>query len=157
MQERVLLEPDIDERGLEAVFEVPDFALEHAADQALFGRALDGEFLEPAVFEHGDAGFERLGVDDDFLVDAFDRFDEALHFLDQTCWQPTRMVSTMPFGCSLTGTGSKTFSSSTSAGVSRLGSRNSLLAAPGVAGASGGKPSAGNPAAMFSARSISCA
>ena len=41
-----------------------------------------------------------------------------------------RMVSTRPLGCSFTGTGSKGFSSSTSAGVSRLGSRKSRL--PGV-------------------------
>ena len=83
MEERVLLEPDIDEGGFEAVFEVADFAFEDAADEALLGRAFDGEFLELAVFEHGDAGFERLGIDDDFLVDLLDRLDEALDFLDQ--------------------------------------------------------------------------
>ncbi len=32
MQERVLLEPDVDERGFQARFEVLDFALEDAGD-----------------------------------------------------------------------------------------------------------------------------
>ena len=33
--------------------------------------------------EHGDARFERLGVDDDFLVDLLFRADEPLDFFDQ--------------------------------------------------------------------------
>ena len=82
MQERILLEADIDEGGFEAVFEIADFAFENAADQAFVGGAFDGEFLELAFFEDGDAGFERLGVDDDFLVDLLDRLDQALDFLD---------------------------------------------------------------------------
>ena len=59
MQEGVLLEADVHEGGLEAVLEIADLALEDAADEAFLGGALDGEFLERAVFEHGDAGFER--------------------------------------------------------------------------------------------------
>ena len=77
VQERVLLEADVHERGLEAVFEVAHPALEDAADEALLGGALDGEFLQLAVLQHGDAGFERLGVDDDFLVDLLVRAGSA--------------------------------------------------------------------------------
>ena len=83
VEKRVLLEADIHEGGFEAVFEVAHLAFEDAADQAFFGRPLDGEFLEPAFLGHGDAGFERLGVDDDFLVDLLDRLDQPLDFLDQ--------------------------------------------------------------------------
>ena len=50
MQEGVFLEADVHERGLEAVFEVADLALEDAADQAFLGGALDVEFLQLAVF-----------------------------------------------------------------------------------------------------------
>ena len=55
------------------------------------------------------------------------------------------------------GTGSN-FSSCTSAGVSRCGSRKCLfVAAVVLSGVRGfGAPSGGRPAAMFSARSISC-
>jgi hypothetical protein len=83
MQKRIFLEADVHERGLEAVFEVADFAFENAADKALLGRALDVEFLELAVFDHGHARFERLGVDDDFLVNAFFRADEPLDFFHE--------------------------------------------------------------------------
>ena len=82
MQEGVFLEADVHERGFQAVFEIAHLAFEDAADEALFGRALDVEFLQLAFFEHGDAGFQRLGVDDDFLVDFFDRLDHPLDFLD---------------------------------------------------------------------------
>ena len=85
MQEGVFLEPDVHERGLEAVFEVAHLALENAADEALLGGALDVEFLQLAVFEHGDARFERLGVDDDLLVDFFLRADEPLDLFDERC------------------------------------------------------------------------
>jgi hypothetical protein len=82
MQERIFLEADVHERGLEAVFEVAHLALEDAADEAFLGRALDVEFLQLAILGHGDARFERLGVDDDFLVDFLFRADEPLDFLD---------------------------------------------------------------------------
>ena len=59
MEEGVFLEANIDEGGLEAVLEVFDFAFENAADEAFLLGAFDGEFLELAVFEDGDAGFER--------------------------------------------------------------------------------------------------
>ena len=36
-----------------------------------------------AVFEHGHARFERLGVDDDFLVNLLFRPDEPLDFFDE--------------------------------------------------------------------------
>ena len=69
----------------------------------------------------------------------------------------TLMVSRMPFGGSLISTGSNGFSSSTWAGVSRCGSRNSFLAGAGSAVSVSGAPCGGRPAAMFSARSISWA
>ncbi len=83
MQKRIFLEADVHERGFQAVFEVADLALENAADEALLGRALDVEFLELAVFRHRDARFERLGVDDDFLVDFLFRADEPLDFFHE--------------------------------------------------------------------------
>ena len=83
MKEGVFLEADVNEGGLESVFQVADLAFEDAADQAFLGGALDVEFLEPAFLEDGDAGFKGFGVDDDFLVDALDRPDEPLDFLEQ--------------------------------------------------------------------------
>jgi len=73
---------DVHKGGFEPVFEVLDLAFEDAADEAFVAGAFDGEFLEFALFQHGDAGFERLGVDDDFLVEFLDRLDESLDFFD---------------------------------------------------------------------------
>ena len=83
MQERIFLEADVHERGLEAVFEVAHLALENAADETFLRGAFDVEFLQPSVFEHGDARFERLGVDDDFLVSFLLRPDEPLNLLHE--------------------------------------------------------------------------
>ena len=83
MQERIFLEADVHERGFEAVFEVAHLALENAADEAFLRGAFDVEFLQPSVFEHGDARFERLGVDDDFLVSFLLRPDEPLNLLHE--------------------------------------------------------------------------
>src|SRR5436190_5099545 len=81
------------------------------------------------------------------LIGLISRFTFVMTF-----WAAILMASTMPLGCSRTSTGLN--SSFTSAGVSRFGSRKFLLLCP--AGASGrGVPSAGSPAATFSARSIS--
>jgi hypothetical protein len=82
MEEGVFFEADIDEGGLEAVFEVLDAAFEDAADQAFVVGSFDGEFLEAAVLEDGDAGFEGFGIDDDLLVDLAGRLHEALDFAD---------------------------------------------------------------------------
>ncbi len=82
MQEGVFLEADVHKRGLQAVLEIAHLALENAADQPLLGGAFDGEFLELAFFEHGHAGFERFGVDDDFLVRLLHRLDQPLDFFD---------------------------------------------------------------------------
>ena len=71
MQKGVLLEADVHERGFQAGLKVFDLSLEHAGDDARFGGALDGELFELAFFENGDAVLQRLGVDDDFLEDAF--------------------------------------------------------------------------------------
>ena len=82
MEEGILLEADIDEGRLQSVFQIADLALENAADQPLLGRALDGELLELALLQHSHAGFEGLGVDDDFLVHLLHRLDQPLHLLD---------------------------------------------------------------------------
>lgn len=82
VEEGVFLEADIDEGGLEAVLEVFDFAFEDAADEALLFGAFDGEFLELAVFEDGDAGFEGLGVDDDLFMNLLLGFDELLDLVN---------------------------------------------------------------------------
>ena len=83
MQEGVLLETDVHECGFKAIFEIAHFAFEDAADQAFVVGPLDGEFLQPAFLGDGHAGFERLRVDDDLLVDFFDWLDQALDSLDQ--------------------------------------------------------------------------
>ena len=68
VEKGVFLEADIHKGRLEAVLQVAHLALEDAADQALLGGALDGEFLQASVLLQGDARFEGFGVDDDFLV-----------------------------------------------------------------------------------------
>ena len=82
MEEGIFFEADVDKGGLEAIFEIANFAFENAANEALFSSTLDGEFFEFAFFQNSHARFKRFGVDDDFFVGAFDRFDEALNFLD---------------------------------------------------------------------------
>ena len=82
MQERIFLEPDVHERGLEAVFEVANAAFEDAADEPFFRRALDVEFFQLAIFRNRDARFERLGIDDDFLVHFLFRTNQALNFFN---------------------------------------------------------------------------
>ena len=72
----------------------------------------------------GDAGFERFGVDDDLLVGAHLGLDQALHLLDHL-GDPRLEILHQTLGRRFDqGTGSD-FSSSTSAGVSRWGWRNS--------------------------------
>jgi hypothetical protein len=78
VEEGVFLEADVHEGGFQAVFKVAHLALEDAADEAFLGSALDVELFELAVFTHRDARFERLGIDDHFLVDLLFRADEAL-------------------------------------------------------------------------------
>ena len=68
VEERVLVEADIDEHRLEAGLDVVDAALEDAADDVLVALAFDGVFLEHAVLEQGDAAFEFLDVDDDAVA-----------------------------------------------------------------------------------------
>ena len=82
MEECILLESDVHERGFQAVFEIADPAFEDAADQALFAGAFDRELLQAAFLQHRDARFERLGVDDDFLVGLLDRADQSLDLVD---------------------------------------------------------------------------
>jgi hypothetical protein len=82
MEEGVFLEADVHEGRLQAVFQIADFALEDAADEALLGGAFDGEFLEASLLDDGDAGFKGFGVDDDVLVGAGFGFDDALDPLD---------------------------------------------------------------------------
>src|ERR1017187_6266823 len=83
MQERIFLEADVHERGFESVFEVAHAALENAADEAFLGGALDVELFEFFILRHRDARFERLGIDDDFLMRLLFRADHPLDFLDE--------------------------------------------------------------------------
>ena len=65
MEERVLREADIDERGLEVVFEVLHTSLEDGADEPLLFGVFDHVLFQPAVLHDGDARFELFDVDDD--------------------------------------------------------------------------------------------
>ena len=69
VEERVLLEADVDEGGLEVVLEVLDASAEDAAHEALLVGMLDHVLFEAPVFEDGDAGLELFDVDDDFSLD----------------------------------------------------------------------------------------
>src|SRR5437867_1592126 len=82
MQEGALFKTDVHKGSLQTVLQVLDFAFENAADKAFVTGAFDGEFLEFALLEHGHAGLEGLGVNDDFLVEFPDRLDEFLDPLD---------------------------------------------------------------------------
>ena len=69
VQERILFEANVDERGFQSGLQIFDLALEDAGDDLFFCCALDGELFELAVLHDGDAIFESLGVDDDFFVE----------------------------------------------------------------------------------------
>ena len=157
VEKRVLLEADIHEGGFEAVFEIAHLAFEDAADQAFFCSSFDSKLLKPPLLGHGDAGFERLGVDDDFLVGFLDRLDQALDFLDQGgCGSPDGFHD--PLWLFLDGHRLKPFLFLCRGGRCERAARGNCLCRrqrPGAA--SVGNPSGGRPAAMFSARSISCA
>ena len=50
MEKGILLVTDVDEHGFEAGFDVLDAALEDAADDVAVADALDGVFLQNAIF-----------------------------------------------------------------------------------------------------------
>ena len=81
VEERVLLEADVDEGGLEVVLEVLDAAAEDAAHEAFLVGVLDHVLLETPVFEYGDACLELFDVDDDFSFDLL-LLEEAHDFVD---------------------------------------------------------------------------
>ena len=62
VEKGVLLEADIDERGLEVVLQVLDAALEDAPNEALLHGVLHLEFLNAAVFHNGHAGLQLFHV-----------------------------------------------------------------------------------------------
>ena len=68
VQERVLLESDVDEGGLQVVLQVLHTPLEYAPDESFLLRMLDHEFLETSVLKDRDAGFELLDIDDDLSL-----------------------------------------------------------------------------------------
>ena len=82
MQERIFLKTDVHERGFQAVFEIADAAFEDAANEPFFGRALDVELFQLAIFSDCDTRFERLGIDDDFLVHFLFGTNQALNFFN---------------------------------------------------------------------------
>ena len=71
VQEAVAADAEIDERGLDAGFDVDDAALVDVADVTLVARALDVEFFEDAVFKDGDAAlFGLQHIDEHFFFHA---------------------------------------------------------------------------------------
>ncbi len=84
VQEGVFFKTDVHEGCLQPVFQILDFAFENAPHEAFVTRAFDGELFEFAFFQDRDAGFERLGVDDDFLVELLHGFHQALNLLDDS-------------------------------------------------------------------------
>ena len=93
MQKRILLEADVDECGLQAGLEVLDLAFEHAGDDALLGRALDGELLELTVLHDRHAVLQRFGVDDDFLDEFFAATTENLLALPNDLFDDFHLVN----------------------------------------------------------------
>jgi hypothetical protein len=82
MEKGVFIEADVDEHRLEARLEVLDLALVDAAGNLPVAFALDGEFLQPAAFEDGDAPFEALAGDDDFFfVALFLKTEKTAYFV----------------------------------------------------------------------------
>ena len=80
MEERIFLEADIDEHGLEAVLDVFHAALVDAADDVAVAGPLDRVFLEYAVFEQRDALFEFFGTDDKLVAGL--AWSHPEHFFD---------------------------------------------------------------------------
>ena len=90
MEEGVFLDADVHESGLEAIFQIADFAFVNTGHNALIVVAFHGEVLKSVGLHDADACFEALGTDDDFpagglLGDeltnkAFDRGDDAGFF-----------------------------------------------------------------------------
>src|SRR5208282_5168939 len=125
MQERIFLETDVHERGLETVFQVADLALEDAADEAFLGGAFNVEFssLPSSITATRVSSVSAL-----MTISLWIFFSGRMRrwTLLTRLVAATLMVSRMPFGDSFIATGSNGFSSSTWAGVSRCGSRNSF-------------------------------
>src|SRR6185369_861159 len=67
VEERGLLEPDVDERGLHARQHAHDAPLVDVARDAPVAAALDVELAQRRVFEHGDARLPRRRIDQDLL------------------------------------------------------------------------------------------
>ena len=68
MEERILLQPDVDERRLQVVLQILDPPLEDAPHESLLHRVLHLELLHPAVLNHGNAGFQFLNVHHNFAL-----------------------------------------------------------------------------------------
>ena len=65
MQEGVFVEPDVDEHGFEALFDIADAAFENAANEAVGADTLDVVFFDDTFVEQGDAVLQFLAVDDE--------------------------------------------------------------------------------------------
>ena len=68
VQEGGALQADINESRLHSGQDAHDAPEINVADQAPAGRALDVQFLHHALLQHGDAGFLRGEVDEDFFA-----------------------------------------------------------------------------------------
>ena len=62
VEKAVAADAEVDERGLNARFDVDDAALVDVADVVLVAGAFDVEFFQDAVFEDGDAALFGLGT-----------------------------------------------------------------------------------------------
>src|SRR5262249_874137 len=82
VQKGIFFVTDIDKSGFESVFQIAHFAFKDAADEAFLVGALDGKFFQFSFLQNRDAGFQRLGIDDDLFVGLLHRLNDALHLLD---------------------------------------------------------------------------
>src|SRR5690606_33281925 len=67
VQKAVPAHTEVDERGLDARFDVNDAAFVDVADVILETRAFDVQFLQHAIFHDGDPAFFRLENIDEHL------------------------------------------------------------------------------------------
>ena len=71
VEEGVFFNADVHESGLEAIFQIADFAFVNTGHNALIVVAFHGEVLKSVGLHDADACFEALGADDDFPPEGF--------------------------------------------------------------------------------------
>ena len=68
MKECVFFEADVDKHRLQAHLNVSNLALENAADDVSGALTFDAVFLQPAVLEQRDAGFEFFDAENELVA-----------------------------------------------------------------------------------------